>query len=312
MIKNNHLISAKKNKNDEFYTLREDIDSYLNSYPDGTFKDKVVYCPCDSRESQFPKYFIDNHERLGIKKLIRSALKDITEVYDWTSGHQVVSVLEHKNIDITDNEVFPDMLDMCDIVVTNPPFSLFVGFVDLLVKMKKQFILVGQQNTISCKSVFEHLMSEYLTVDYSGWPSLYAFFRVPDHYEDIAVSGQHVENCIRVSGVVWYTTLRGLHERPFLELKSSTKDTHYDKFKNFRDISGLDEDCICVNKVKEIPNDWDGYMGVPISFFGKYNPEQFDIIQLDHWGVLGNQDNVIEVNGKPKTTYRRIYIKRKI
>ena len=125
---------------------------------------------------------------------------------------------------------------------------------------------------------------------------------------------------MRVSGVVWYTSFniegdRGYIHNPkakYYNEDGTTNNEKYPKYIHFREISGLDEDCINVSKIKDIPDDYNGIMGVPITIMGKYNPKQFEIIQLDHYGILGNQDNVIMTpDGKEKTEYRRIYIRRK-
>ena len=303
---NDYLINARKEKNDEFYTQYEDISSEINKFSEH-FKGKVVYCPCDGCLSNFPKYFKDNFETLGLKGLYYTSLTEDCRYYDGRDD-----VVSGGPIDITSEE-FLKKLDECDIVVTNPPFSLFVGFLNNIISRKKEYLIIGSQNTISCKDVFEHLMKEETYLDY-GFKGIAGWFMVPSHYEDRATAGEHKEGRIRVSGVIWYTSFNTFENKPFITLRETyynedgtTKDDEYPKYDHFRQISGLDEDAIEVKYVKKIPKDYYGYMGVPISFFGKYNPKQFELIQLDHYGPLGNQDNV--VNGKQK--YRRIYVRRK-
>lgn len=306
-LKNNHLINARQNKNNEFYTQYQDVESEVMKFAD-RFKEKVVYCPCDNENSQFVKFFVNNYHKLGLSGLFASAIDGKTIHYD---GEKTVDC-EMDNIDITKDE-YLNLLDVCDIVVTNPPFSLFVKFLQSIVDNNKEYLIIGQQNSITCKSVFENIMTGKVHLDY-GFKGIAGWFYTPDDYIDYATSGDHRDGLIRVSGVIWYTSFNCEDENPFIELKSSyynedgtSNNKKYRFFDNFRTISGLDEDCINIGKVKDIPYDYHGYMGVPVSFFGKYNPKQFELIQLDHYGPLGNLDNVVD----GKTVYRRIYIKRK-
>lgn len=306
-LKNNYLTNARKKKNDEFYTQYCDIENECMKFKE-FFNGKYVYCPCDSSKSKFPIFFKDKFDELGLKGLIYSSIDDYAYQYTKSDGEEHIE----EKIDILSSS-FDKMLNLVDIVVTNPPFSLFIDFLDKLVCSGKQFLIIGQQNSISCKSVFSHLKDDGVVVDY-GFKGIAGWFDVPEHYEDTASSGDHKEGKIRVSGVVWYTNLPITNEKPFIKLKKSyynedgtPKYDEYPFYDNFRSISGLNEDCINVNEVKNIPCDYYGYMGVPISFFGKYNPKQFELIQLDHYGPLGNQDNV--VNGEQK--YRRLYVRLK-
>jgi len=302
-LKNNHLINARNSKNDEFYTQYKDIEEEVSKFK-SSFNGKIVYCPCDSCNSKFPQYFKDKFKELGLKGLYRSAINDDAFYYDGNEEIRIDGI-----VDIT-KQSFIDLMLKCDIVVTNPPFSLFREFLDNIINNKKQFLIIGQQNTISCKSVFTHIMDGELTLDY-GFNGIAGWFEVPSEYEDYAVAGEHKVGMIRVSGVIWYTNLPIEKEVPFIKLKKryynedGSINTYYKTYDNFREISGLDEDCININKVSDIPCDYYGYMGVPISFFGKYNPRQFELIQLDHYGPLGNQDNVVDGVAK----YRRIYVK---
>lgn len=306
-LKNNYLTNARKSKNDEFYTRYEDIESEVNKFAD-KFKNKIVYCPCDNSKSNFVKFFKDNYSSLGLSGLYYSSIDDNAYFYDGNVDKEeyndTVSIIGSR---------YKILLGKCDIVVTNPPFSLFVSFINGLVQSRKDFLIIGQQNTISCKDVFEHLIHNGVNVDY-GFKGIAGWFYTPEHYVDFATAGEHKEGMIRVSGVIWYTTFIPEQTKHPIPLKESCftdgkiDNDRYPFYDNFRIISGLNEDCINVNKVKDIPYDWNGYMGVPISFFGKYCPEQFELIQLDHYGPLGNQDNV--VNGTQ--VYRRIYIRKRM
>ena len=294
---NDYLVNARRNRNNEFYTQYSDIESEMRKFPRG-FEGKVVYCPCDNARSNFPKYFKDHFTELGLKKLIYTSIDEPCRCYDG-----VEEKICGGPVDIT-TRGFKEILSGCDIVVTNPPFSLFVNFLNDIISAGKEYLIIGSQNTISCKDVFAHLLNGETYLDY-GFKGIAGWFIVPDEYEDVASAGEHKEGMIRVSGVIWYTSFNTWSEKPFIPLKRHYEEGFYPKYDNFRKISGLDEDAIEVKYVKNIPCDYYGYMGVPISFFGKYNPKQFELIQLDHYGPLGNQDNI--VNGK--MVYRRIYVR---
>lgn len=304
-LKNNHLINARKTKKNEFYTLYSDIESEMMKFKN-EFKDKIVYCPCDNEKSEFRRFFIEKYSEFNLSGFYASALDGNTIYYD---GKNIIE-LDKEGVDITKPK-FIGLLDKCDLVVTNPPFSDFVVFINTIIQHNKEFLIVGQQNTITCKSIFENIMNDKIHLDY-GFSGIAGWFKTPKEYDDYAVAGEHKEGLIRVSGVIWYTSFVFEENRPFINLKCSyynedgtVNSEKYKTFDNFRKISGLDCDCINVGKVKDIPNDYYGYMGVPISFFGKYNPKQFELIQLDHYGPLGNQDNIVD----GKMTYRRIYVR---
>lgn len=304
-LKNNYLINARNGKNDEFYTQYKDIESEIMKFTQ-IFYGKTVYCPCDNENSEFRNFFINNFENLKLKGFYASAIDGNTIFYD---GKEIIDC-NINNIDITEDE-FITFLNKCDIVVTNPPFSLFKKFLNNLINHNKLFLIVGQQNSISVKDVFKHIINGNVTLDY-GFKGIAGYFKVPEYYEDVAKAGEHKYGMIRVSGVIWYTNMKNSVKNKPIKLTKSINDNEYKKFVHFREISGLDEDCININKVSDIPYDYFGYMGVPISFFGKYNPDQFELIQLDHYGPLGNQDNVIiDDNGNEKTTYRRLYVRLK-
>lgn len=311
-LKNNYLTKARKEKNDEFYTQYEDIKSECDKFSH-SFVNKIIYCPCDSKNSNFVKYFKDNFHNFKLKGLIYSSIDDDARFFNGEVEAPIRFDTETEyigKVDIRGNE-YREMAKISDIIITNPPFSLFNDFLNGLVELNKNFLIIGQQNSISCKDVFAHLKDDGVIVDY-GFKGIAGWFDVPSDYEDKATAGEHIDGKIRVSGVVWYTNLHLDIEKPFVKLTKryynddgTVNSESYPFYDNFRTISGLDEDCINVDKVKDIPCDYYGYMGVPISFFGKYNPLQFELIQLDHYGPLGNQDNI--VNGTQK--YRRLYVR---
>ena len=191
-----------------------------------------------------------------------------------------------------------ELLKEADIVVTNPPFSLFREFVAQLIEYDKKFIIVGHQNAISYKETFKLIKENKMWLGY-GFKGGAAHF-INTKYEDYATAGDHKEGMIRVSGVVWFTNLDINKRHEDLDLFKKYTPNEYPKYDNY--------DAINVDKTKEIPANYSGVMGVPITFLNKYNPEQFEIITMSTMsGVSANYWTLI--NGKPK--YARIYIKNK-
>lgn len=165
-----------------------------------------------------------------------------------------------------------DLLQKADIVVTNPPFSLFREYVEQLMKYRKKFLIIGNQNAVTYKTIFPLLKDGKMWQGY-GFPGDAAFF-INTKYEDYAKASSHKEGMIRVSGIVWYTNLEIKKRHEDLPLYKPYSPAEYPKYDNF--------DAIHVKKTSDIPTDYAGAMGVPITFFGKYNPEQFEL--LGHLG----------------------------
>lgn len=311
---NASMSAAIKAKNDEFYTLLTDIEKEMRHYRKH-FKGKTVLCNCDDPfESNFFKYFVLNFNRLGLKKLIATcyatspiagqqlSLFDVvggeeeqrnkpykavvTKVYDVTGdgGVDMFDVAElfktHENEltelegdgDFRSDECFA-LLDEADIVVTNPPFSLFREYVATLMEHDKKFIIIGNSNAITYKEVFPLIMQNklWLGVTRSGTGSMW--FRIMDDFP--VKSGQKVENGVRyqtIGNSAWFTNLdvKKRHEEMIL-VKRYTPDDYpcYDNY-----------DAIEVSKILDIPLDYSGVMGVPITFLGKYNPDQFEIVGI--------------------------------
>ena len=311
---NSNLGAAKRAKNDEFYTQLTDIEKELRHYRKH-FEDKTVLCNCDDPfESNFFKYFVLNFNRLGLKKLIATcyatspiagqqlSLFDVvggdedkkgkpykavvTKVYDTTGdgGVDMFDVAElfksHEN-ELT--ELYGDgdfrseeclaLLDEADIVVTNPPFSLFREYVATLVEHEKCFIIIGNSNAITYKEVFPLIMRDklWLGVTRSGTGSMW--FRIMDDFP--VKSGQKVEDGVRyqtIGNSAWFTNLdvKKRHEELILVKRYSPEEyPHYDNY-----------DAIEVSKIVDIPCDYAGVMGVPITFLGKYSPDQFEILGI--------------------------------
>ncbi len=287
---NKNLNKAKINKKDEFYTQLADIERELKHYKKH-FKGKVVYCNCDDpRVSNFFHYFSYNFEKLGLKKLIATCYKnqDI-DLFSQNNTEQAI-YLEY-NGDKNGNNV-PDLeeigihhlkgdgdfrseesiklLEEADIVVTNPPFSLFREYVAQLIEYDKKFIIVGHQNATKYTEIFPLIKENRLWLGY-GFKGGAAHF-INKHYEDYATASDRKEGMIRVSGVVWLTNLEMSKRHEDLILYKKYNKEEYPKYDNY--------DAINVDITKDIPIDYDGYMGVPITFLNKFNPEQFEIIGL--------------------------------
>ena len=306
MAKNKTLNKAKDAKNDEFYTQRSDIENELSHYADH-FKDKVVYCNCDDpKESEFWQFFMRNFKAWGLKKLIATHYEPdeknysyVLEICEDTNGDGVVNYLDEPTVtQIPCNGDFRsgvciEYLKEADIVVTNPPFSLFREYVAQLLEYDKKFVIIGHQNALKYKEIFPLIKDGKIWLGY-GFPGNVGFFRAP-HYEDYAVSSQHKEGLIRVSGVCWYTNLDipKRHTNPDLRGNYYNPED-YPMYINF--------DAIDVSKVIDIPCDYDGLMGVPITFMDKYNPDQFEIIGVSN--VNGLLDGVEEIGDKWVADYK--------
>ena len=304
-MSNTNLKTAKKNKNDEFYTLMEDIEKEMRYYKD-FFKDKIVYCNCDdARDSNFFKYFSLNFEFLGLKKLITTGYKAdgkgvvLTYVGDKNGNRRV------DNEEIIVNELNGDgdfrseecieYLKQADVVVTNPPFSLFRQYVKQLMDYGKKFIIIGNQNALTYKEIFQ------LIKDNKIWLGLNFVKAFEKPNGDIQKFGN----------ISWFTNIENKKRTEPIDLYKRYSFEDYPKYDNF--------DAINVDKVADIPMDYDGIMGVPITFLNNYCPSQFTIIDGCNRYLIFDTFNANEkvkkehghccnVNGKPK--YFRVLIKK--
>ena len=276
---NKHLGKAKEQKKDEFFTQIGDIERELRHYKEH-FKDKVVFCNCDDPEySNFWRYFQLNFFSLGLKKLISTHYETDKPSYKMEiiaadlpkSGQMAfpdyVQTPLKQNGDFRSPECI-EILKEADIVVTNPPFSLFREYVSQLIEYDKKFIIIGNQNSLHYKEIFPLIQENKAWLGY-GFPNSVGFF-ISRGYEDYAVSSQHKEGMIRVNGVIWLTNLDIDKRHEGMILYKSYNEIEYPKYVNY--------DAIEVGKVAEIPCDYDGLMGVPDSFLQHYNPEQFEIV----------------------------------
>lgn len=326
------LTNAKSKKKDEFYTSLTDIEKEVRHYKPH-FKGKVVLCNCDDpRCSNFFKYFTMNFEALGLKKVIATCYKnqdkDLFSQHDCEKAvYQIYEGDKNKNRKVDDEEIEVKylegdgdfrskeclaLLEEADIVVTNPPFSLFRDFVATLVKYNKKFLIIGNVNAIKYKEIFPLIKDNKLWLGasiHSGDRE----FQVPNDYPIETSGGRVDENgkkFIRVKGVRWFSNLDYDERHEDVPLYKKYKEEEYPKFDNY--------DAINVNKTSDIPCDYYGAMGVPITFLDKFNPNQFEVIDLlNRYTVLGTGDNefvrdnklhMCNVKGVP--TFSRIVIRR--
>ena len=343
MAGSDNLRVARTEKNDEFYTQLVDIEKELKHYK-RYFKGKVVFCNCDDPyESNFFKYFAMNFNHLGLKKLIctcydsspiayeqmslfddmvqmrfdfadRRAYKiEINEVIDY-NGDGAVDLADVKYLLKNKKNAFSllkgkgdfrseecvELLKECDVVVTNPPFSLFREYVAQLFEYDKKFIIIGNQNAISYKEIFPLLKDNKMWLGYnSGAQS----FQVPNEFERNNTYFEDGIKYAKFGNICWFTNLDTAKRHEEFTLYKQYSPEEYPKYDNY--------DAVNVDKTNDIPYDYEGVMGVPITFLDKYNPEQFEIIGLDRYTVpkeflVGGR---VAINGKPK--YARILIKRK-
>jgi hypothetical protein len=326
---NKTLRKAGKEKNDEFYTQLTDVEKELRHYKDH-LKSKVIFCNCDDpRISNFFHYFSHKFEDLGLKKLITTCYKN--QNMDLFSNHKSEKAiwLEYngdKNGDKVPNPeeigIHPlkgdgdfrspesiELLKEADIVVTNPPFSLFREYVTQLIEYDKKFIIVGNQNAITYKEIFELLKENkiWLGVDNGGTK----WFQVPDHYNITTKSRIKTENnkqFFSMGSVVWFTNIENRKRTENLTLWKTYNPIDYPNYDNY--------DAINVDKVSEIPMDYNGVMGVPITFIDKYNPAQFELLGIMN---TGEENKGIRHEGTPHgrplvngiEKYLRILIKNK-
>lgn len=356
--KSDELRNARKEKKDEFYTQLSDIEVEIKYYKEN-FKDKIVFCNCDDPyESNFFKYFAMNFNHLGLKKLICTCYAtspvawmqlslfnneniivktengkqpykiEITEVQDYNGDGAVDLVdveylLKNKKntLSILDgdgdfrSQECIELLKEADIVVTNPPFSLFREYIAQLVEYKKSFLIIGNVNAIAYKEVFPLIKKNQMWLGcsiHSGDRE----FQVPDNYP-LNAAGTRVDTqgrkFIRVKGVRWFTNIDNKDRHEIMPLYKKYSPDEYPTYDNY--------DAINVATTADIPFDFDGIMGVPITFMDKYNPEQFEIVGMgtgDTAKIIGVKKNyrgrtdlAYTANGKHQCPYNRILIRRK-
>ena len=353
---NSNLTSAKKAKNDEFYTQYHDIEKEIGAYlefnPD-VFRNKTILMPCDDPEwSNFTKFFAQNFQRFGLKKLISTSFAPDSKAYK--SGYQptlfekndpqfdekktikngkIFSLTQDKSgdgtIDYNDLEwtylkgdgdfksaEIKKLRDEADIIITNPPFSLFRDFLSWVVEAEKQFLMIANINVITYKEVFP-LIKENKAWLGTGMGRWISGFIVPDTYELYGTEARIDETgnkIIATNSCLWLTNIdHGKRHQP-LALMSTADNLRFNKkLKGITSYKVYDNyDAIDVPYTDAIPSDYDGVMGVPISFLDKYSPEQFEILGCNR----GIDQDPAKIYGRSsyiegKETFKRIFIKHK-
>ena len=312
-IQHSLLRKAKSNKNDEFYTQLSDIERELQHYKNH-FKDKVIFCNCDdARISNFFNYFTLNFTELGIKKLITACYKKQEKNLFNTKEVENGFYSEYTGIEDKNNIVHfkgdgdfrsaesIELLKQSDIVITNPPFSLFREYVAQLVKYDKKFLIIGNINAITYKEIFKLIKGNKVWLGINLGRGISGFI-VPEHYELYGTEARidsFGNRIVSPNNCLWLTNLDTFkrHEDITLTQRYFGNEVKYPYYDNF--------DAINVNKTKEIPSDYKGFMGVPITFLHKFNPDQFEIIKFRK----GNDEKDLSINGK--CPYFRIIIKNK-
>jgi len=374
---NQNLSNAKTAKNDEFYTQYHDIEVEVNAYLEydkDVFRGKTVLLPCDDPEwSNFTKFFAQKFQTLGLKKLISTSYAPESKKYKYgyqpslfeaddpkfdaakTQTHGKIFVLEkdktgdgridYQDIEWTYLEGDGDfrsrevckLRDEADIIVTNPPFSLFREFLAWIVEADKKFLIIGNLNAISYKEVFPLIKNNMIWLGVTSF-NTGMYFRVPDTFEYASTyKFDKVQNGVkvnRVPGVCWFTNIdHGRRHQP-LPLMTKTENLKFSKHKELKGkadyIHYENYDAIEVPFADAIPSDYEGVMGVPLTFLDKYCPEQFEIIGHPHgdYGLelglrpfprelkqlnkgLRDGDLYYMKDGKPELPYRRILIRKK-
>ena len=319
---NNNLHSAKAAKNDEFYTQLTDIEKECKHYRD-FFRGKVVYCNCDdARESNFFKYFTLYFETLGLKKLITTGFK--------ADGHGVIftyegdkngnHIVDDEEIVVTEMQGNGDfrseeciaILKEADVVVTNPPFSLFREYIAQLMEYNKKFLIIGNGNAVTYKEIFPLIKENKLWLGAGkGMGGKAMEFTVPESkYDSTKGSVNRIENGLCYVGVMmctWFTNIDHSKRHEQLDLYKKYSAEEYSKYDNY--------DAIECGKVADIPMDYDGVIGVPISFLDKYCPEQFEILGMMSGakgeGLTNGNDGRAKFYVNNKGVYARILIRHK-
>ena len=314
---NTALNNAKSNKNDEFYTLYSTIESEVECYKE-YFKGKVVYCPCDKiyndYRSNFAEYFVRNFHRLGIKKLICTQYNPLSkdlETLDYNTcgvgweydGHLPDDTpFDESDIDTHylkgngsfDSNECKSIMKRCDVVVTNPPFSQFRPFVDQVLNMGKKILVIGNMNAITYKEIVPHIIADELWLGNTGNNGMY--FIVPEEHTYVdtykfkkEIDGQKV---CRMGNVCWFTNIPSDKENPLIETNVKYDPIIHPTYSN---MEGIECSHMC-----DLPMDYDGIIGVPITYLFKHNPTQFKIVGYTNSPKIDN-----------KAIYKRLLIQKR-
>lgn len=295
MAKNKNMIAAKVAKNDEFYTQLADINSEL-THPEyiNEFRGKHIYCNCDNPEiSKFSEFFILNFTHLGLRQLTCTYLAGTSgsknpfgfrfDIYGDTNGDGIIDSQDYIWTQLQGNGDFrsPECLQIlseCDVVVTNPPFSLFREWIDVVISSGKKFACIANMNSITYKEVFPLIKNNQMWAGYGF--NVNMIFESPYHNSlgsneaYVRAKGYDPKNHIRVPAIVWFTNipLQKLHQPILLCKEYYGHESDYPKYDNY--------DAINCNRVVDIPKDYEGVIGVPITFLGSYCPDQFEIVSF--------------------------------
>jgi hypothetical protein len=346
MAKNSNLSQAKSAKNDEFYTQYADIQNEINAYIDynpDVFRGKTILLPCDDPEwSNFTKFFAQNFERFGLKKLISTsyaveskAVKsgympslfetqspDFDEIKTRIKGKIFTldsDINGNGRIDVEDlqwkyldrdgdfrSKEVTALLIEADIIITNPPFSLFREFLQWIIGEEKKFLIIGNVNSVTYKEVFPLIKNNRMWIGSTMTGTGQHWFRIPEWYNNGLIKVVDGQRCATIGGACWFTNIEHGRRHQPLQLMTMAENIKFSKHKEIRGIGYKhydNYDAIEVPFTDAIPSDYDGAMGVPISFLDKYCPEQFEIL-----GISQNEQSMMALykSGFPK--YDRPYI----
>lgn len=310
----NHILrQAKKAKSDEFYTQLCDIERELQHY-DMQFRGKIVYCNCDDPHiSNFVKYFIDNFHKLGLKKLIASCYQESTvDLFhplsigngfycEYFGNNKPIEIKALKGDGDFRSAECIELMKSADIVVTNPPFSLFREFVAQIIKYEKSFLIIGNINAITYKEIFELIQQDKIWLGVNLGRGISGFI-VPENYELYGTEArvdEHGNRIVSTNNCLWLTNLQLSQREQYIPLIESYEgnEMNYPKYDNC--------DGINVDKTQDIPKDYFGLMGVPITFLHKYNPNQFEIVRFRK----GDDGKDLSIRGK--CPYFRILVRQR-
>lgn len=295
MNQNENLHKALKNKNDEFYTRYEDVEKECSLYAP-QFEGKIILLPADDETSAFWKYFNDNFEKLKLKGLIATHLEESNSYALGRSGSTIQTASLRDNGDFFGKEVQQSILPLCDIVITNPPFSLFRKIVSSISSHKKKFLLIANENTIGSKEIFPMFMNDEI---FFGKNSVKSFIQ-PDGTEKV------------FGNIIWLTNLETSHSKKIIPTALLQNKVFYDNYQ-----------AINIDKIKDIPKDYYDVMGVPITYLKKHNPALFQILGIASgisrtnklYGEVVYYPNDKDRGGAPlidgEIKYTRVFIKRK-
>ena len=296
---NSNLHKAAKEKNDEFYTRYEDIEAEVMKYRK-QFKDKIVYLPCDDpaeKKSELWSFFVNNFDAFGLKKLIATHYDENGKAYkiwieDDTTGDGYIDDADALQEDLEGNGDFrsPECIEIlkeCDIVCTNPPFSLFREFVDIIIKENKKLLIIGNKNAFTYQEIFKLIKENKIWVGY-------------EHPKDFRTEDGTITK--KVNGLCrWFTNMLTAKRNEELILTKEYNEIDFIKYDNY--------DAINVDKVINIPKDYSETIGVPVTFIDNYNPEQFEILGLMASTTITDTNfGYPYINGKKK--YARVLIKK--